>query len=160
VAGVTIALSHTSGGHGPELDISPPDGWDTLWRGSHHMIMDVIAVSATTHAVIPLVGVLTLNCLLKGFRQGAPSLFFNWPWSALHYLVQELEINREHHLHFTWPWSAVLYSSRGIGGQVCSLRNFRHSMTAANHHWQLPGLAIVALGGEGAGSYSQGPCST
>jgi hypothetical protein len=49
------------------------------------MIMDTIAFSSTTHAVIPLVGVLTLNCLLKGFRQGAPSLFFNWPWSALPY---------------------------------------------------------------------------
>jgi hypothetical protein len=27
---------------------------------------------------------------------------------------------RERHLHFTWPWLAVSYSSRGIGGQVCS----------------------------------------
>jgi hypothetical protein len=39
------------------------------------MIMDVIVFSSTTHAVIPLVGVVTLNRLLKGFRQGAPSLF-------------------------------------------------------------------------------------
>jgi hypothetical protein len=39
------------------------------------MIMDTIAFSSTTHAVIPLVGVLTLNRLLKGFRQGVPSLF-------------------------------------------------------------------------------------
>jgi hypothetical protein len=39
------------------------------------MIMDAIAFSSTTHAVIPLVGVVTLNCLLKGFRQGVPSLF-------------------------------------------------------------------------------------
>jgi hypothetical protein len=49
------------------------------------MIMDAIAFSSTTHAVIPLVGVVTLNCLLKGFRQGAPSLFYNWPWLALPY---------------------------------------------------------------------------
>jgi hypothetical protein len=50
------------------------------------MIMDAIAFSSTTHTVIPLVGVVvTLNCLLKGFRQGAPSLFFNWPWLALPY---------------------------------------------------------------------------
>jgi hypothetical protein len=35
------------------------------------MIMDAIAFSSTTHAVLPLVGlVVTLNCLLKGFRQG------------------------------------------------------------------------------------------
>jgi hypothetical protein len=39
------------------------------------MIMDAIAFSSTTHAVIPLVGAVTLNRLLKGFRQGAPSLF-------------------------------------------------------------------------------------
>jgi hypothetical protein len=39
------------------------------------MIMDAVAFSLTTHAVIPLVGVITLNRLLKGFRQGAPSLF-------------------------------------------------------------------------------------
>ncbi len=32
-----------------------------------------------------LVGVVTLNRLVKGFRQGLPSLFFNWPWSALPY---------------------------------------------------------------------------
>ena len=70
-----MSLSHTLGGHGLELEISPCDGWDTLWRGSHHMIMDVIAFSSTTHAVIPLVGVITLNRLVKGFRQGAPSLF-------------------------------------------------------------------------------------
>jgi hypothetical protein len=73
--GVSILLSHTLGGHGPELEISPCDGWDTLWRGSHHMIMDVIAFPSTTHAVIPLVRVITLNHLLKEFRQGAPSLF-------------------------------------------------------------------------------------
>jgi hypothetical protein len=70
-----MLLSHTSGGHGPELEISPCDGWDTLWRGSHHMIMDMIAFSSTTHTVIPPVGVVTLNRLLKGFRQGAPFLF-------------------------------------------------------------------------------------
>jgi hypothetical protein len=64
--GVSMLLSHTLGGDGPELEISPCDGWDTLWRGSHHMIMDAIAFSLTTHAVIRL---------LKGFRQGAPSLF-------------------------------------------------------------------------------------
>jgi hypothetical protein len=35
------------------------------------MIMDAIAFSSLTHAVIPLVGlVITLHCLLKGFRQG------------------------------------------------------------------------------------------
>ncbi len=28
--------------------------------------------------------------------------------------------------------------------------NFRLSVTAANHHWQLPGLATLTLGGEGA----------
>jgi hypothetical protein len=72
--GVSMLLSHTSGGHGSELKISPCEGWATLWRGSHHMIMDTIAFSSTTHAVIPLVGVVTLNRLLKGFRQGAPSL--------------------------------------------------------------------------------------
>jgi hypothetical protein len=49
------------------------------------MIMGVIAFSSTTHAVIPLVGVVTLNRLLKGLMQGAPFLFFNWPWSALPY---------------------------------------------------------------------------
>ena len=49
------------------------------------MIMDTIAFSSTTHAVIPLVGVVTLNRLLKGFRQGAPSLFFNISWLALPY---------------------------------------------------------------------------
>jgi hypothetical protein len=43
------------------------------------MIMDAITFSFTTHAVIPLVGVITLNCLLKGFRQGVPPLFFDWP---------------------------------------------------------------------------------
>ncbi len=75
MTGVSMLLSHTLGGHGPELEISPCDGWDTLWRGSHHMIMDATAFSSTTHAVIPLVGVVTLNRLLKGFRQGAPSLF-------------------------------------------------------------------------------------
>ncbi len=68
--GVSMLFSHTSSGHGLELEISPCDGWDTLWRGSHHMIMDVIPFSSTTHAVIPLVGVVTLNCRLKGFRQG------------------------------------------------------------------------------------------
>jgi hypothetical protein len=69
--GVSMSLSHTLGRNSPELEISPCDGWDTLWRGSHHMIMDVIAFSSTTHAVIPLVGlVVTLICLLKGFRQG------------------------------------------------------------------------------------------
>jgi hypothetical protein len=51
-----MLLSHTSGGHGPELEISQCDDWDTLWRGSHHMIMVAIAFSSTTHAVIPLVG--------------------------------------------------------------------------------------------------------
>jgi hypothetical protein len=95
VVGVSMSSSHTSGGHSTELEISPCDGWDTLWRGSHHMIMDGTAFSSTTHAVIPLVGVVTLNCLLKGFRKGAPSLFFNWPWLALPYLVEELEISRE-----------------------------------------------------------------
>ena len=71
MTGVSMLLSHTSGGNGPELEISPCDGWDTLWRGSHHMIMDAIAFSSTTHVVIPLVGlVVTLNRLLKGFRQG------------------------------------------------------------------------------------------
>ncbi len=75
VMGVSMSLSYTSGGHDPELEISPCDGWDTLRRGSHQMIMDAIAFSSTTHAVIPLQGVVTLNRLLKGFRQGAPSLF-------------------------------------------------------------------------------------
>ncbi len=89
VTGVSMSSFHTSGGHSPEPEISPFDGWDTLWRGSHHMIMDAIAFLSTTHAVIPLVGlVVTLNCLLKGFRQGAPSLFFNWSWSALPYSSQ------------------------------------------------------------------------
>ncbi len=49
------------------------------------MIMDGIAFSSTTHAVIHWWGVVTLNCLVKGFRQGVPSLFFNWPWLALSY---------------------------------------------------------------------------
>jgi hypothetical protein len=49
------------------------------------MIMVAIAFSSTTHAVIPLVGVVILNRLVRGFRQGVPSLFFNWPWSALPY---------------------------------------------------------------------------
>jgi hypothetical protein len=39
------------------------------------MIIDAIAFSSTTHTVIPLVEVITLNRRLKGFRQGAPSLF-------------------------------------------------------------------------------------
>jgi hypothetical protein len=52
------------------------------------MIMDVIAFSSTTHAVIPLVGVITLNHLFMGFRQLAPSLFFNWPWLALPYSIR------------------------------------------------------------------------
>jgi hypothetical protein len=30
----------------------PCDDWDTLWRGSHHMIMDAIVSSSTTHAVM------------------------------------------------------------------------------------------------------------
>jgi hypothetical protein len=85
VAGVSMLLSHTSGKHGRELEISPCDCWDTLWTGSHHMIMDAIAFSSTTHAVIPLVRVVALNCLLKGFRQGASSSFFNWPLSSLPY---------------------------------------------------------------------------
>jgi hypothetical protein len=59
------------------------------------MIMDAIAFSSTTHTVIPLVGVVTLNCLLKGFRQGAPSLFFNSPWLALPYSSRGTEISRE-----------------------------------------------------------------
>jgi hypothetical protein len=70
-----MLLSHTLGRHGPKLEISPCDGWDTLLRGSHHMIMDAIAFSSRTLAVIPLVGVVTLNRLIKGFRQGAPFLF-------------------------------------------------------------------------------------
>jgi hypothetical protein len=60
------------------------------------MIMDAIAFSSTTHAVIPLVGlVITLNCLLKGFRQGAPSLFLIGPGQPFPILVKELEISRE-----------------------------------------------------------------
>ncbi len=59
------------------------------------MIMDAITFSSRIHAVIPLVGVVTLNCLVKWFRQGVPALFFNWPWLALPYSSRELDISRE-----------------------------------------------------------------
>ncbi len=49
VAGVSMLLSHTWGGHGPKLEIFPCDGWDTLWRGSHHMIMDAMSICKLQH---------------------------------------------------------------------------------------------------------------
>jgi hypothetical protein len=60
------------------------------------MIMDTIAFSSTTHAVIPLVGlVVTLNCLLKGSGRERHLCFSICPGRPFPILDKELEISRE-----------------------------------------------------------------